>query len=78
MTHLKWTHNSLLGMIQSKLIGQEESLELLEKVLDDPPHLFFSGGYGSGKTTLLHLVAGILAVGVANLAVILFTAFFGA
>jgi hypothetical protein len=40
-------------MIQSKLIGQEESLELLEKVLDDPPHLFFSGGYGSGKTTLL-------------------------
>jgi DNA polymerase III delta prime subunit len=41
-------------MLLSKLIGQEESIELLEKVLDDPPHLFFSGGYGSGKTTLLH------------------------
>lgn len=41
-------------MIPTTLIGQEESIELLEKVLDDPPHLFFSGGYGSGKTTLLH------------------------
>lgn len=41
-------------MLKSKLIGQEEAIELLEKVLDDPPHLFFSGGYGSGKTTLLH------------------------
>ena len=41
-------------MIQSKLIGQEESIDLLNKVLADPPHLFFSGGYGSGKTTLLH------------------------
>lgn len=42
------------GMIQTQLIGQEDSIELLEKVLDDPPHLFFSGGYGCGKTTLLH------------------------
>jgi hypothetical protein len=41
-------------MIRSKLICQEESMQLLEKVLEDPPHLFFSGGYGSGKTTLLH------------------------
>lgn len=41
-------------MLQTKLIGQEESIELLNKVLDDPPHLFISGGYGSGKTTLVH------------------------
>lgn len=40
--------------IQTQLIGQEESIELLERVLDDPPHLFFSGGYGCGKSTLLH------------------------
>jgi hypothetical protein len=42
------------GMIRTQLIGQEDSIELLEKVLDDPPHLFFSGGYGCGKTTLMH------------------------
>ena len=41
-------------MIQSKLIAQDESIDLLNKVLDDPPHIFISGGYGSGKTTLLH------------------------
>lgn len=40
--------------IQTTLLGQEEAVELLERVLDDPPHLFFSGGYGSGKTTLMH------------------------
>ena len=39
---------------QSSLIGQEESVELLQKVIDDPPHLFISGGYGSGKTTILN------------------------
>jgi len=39
--------------MQTVLIGQEKPLELLNKVLDDPPHLFLSGGYGSGKTTLL-------------------------
>jgi hypothetical protein len=41
-------------MFKTSLICQEESVELLNKVLDDPPHLFFSGGYGSGKTTILH------------------------
>jgi DNA polymerase III gamma/tau subunit len=41
-------------MLKTKLIGQEESIDLLNKVITDPPHLFFSGGYGSGKTTLLH------------------------
>ena len=40
--------------MKTTLIGQEESVELLDKVLQDPPHLFFSGGYGSGKTTLLN------------------------
>lgn len=39
--------------MQTVLIGQEKPLELLNKVLEDPPHLFLSGGYGSGKTTLL-------------------------
>ena len=41
-------------MLKSTLICQEESLHLLNKVIDDPPHLFISGGYGSGKTTLLN------------------------
>jgi hypothetical protein len=40
-------------VLTSKLIGQEESVNLLNQVLADPPHLFFSGGYGSGKTTLM-------------------------
>jgi len=41
-------------MFKTSLICQDESVNLLNKVLDDPPHLFFSGGYGSGKTTILH------------------------
>jgi hypothetical protein len=41
-------------MLKSSLIHQDEAVDLLNKVLDDPPHLFFSGGYGSGKTTILH------------------------
>jgi hypothetical protein len=41
-------------MLKSRLVGQEESIQLLEKVLSDPPHLFFSGAYGTGKTTLIH------------------------
>jgi len=39
--------------LASKLLGQEESIELLNKVIADPPHLFFSGPYGCGKTTLM-------------------------
>jgi hypothetical protein len=39
--------------MQSVLIGQEENVGLLNKVLNDPPHIFISGAYGSGKTTLL-------------------------
>lgn len=45
-------------MLKSTLICQEESIGLLNKVLDDPPHLFLSGGYGSGKTTLLNEFLG--------------------
>jgi DNA polymerase III gamma/tau subunit len=36
------------------LIGQEESLRILNETLKDPPHLFFTGGYGCGKTTLMN------------------------
>jgi len=39
--------------MQTVLIGQEENTQLLNKVLNDPPHIFISGGYGCGKTTLL-------------------------
>lgn len=35
------------------LIGQEECVALLNQVVPNPPHLFFSGGYGCGKTTLM-------------------------
>lgn len=38
----------------SRLVGQEECVDLLQQVLADPPHLFFSGGYGCGKTTLMN------------------------
>ena len=40
-------------MLKTTLVGQSNTVDLLNKVLDDPPHLFLSGGYGSGKTTLL-------------------------
>ena len=39
--------------METVLIEQEPALNLLNKVLDDPPHIFISGGYGSGKTTLM-------------------------
>jgi len=41
-------------MLETTLVGQSITIDLLNKVIDDPPHLFLSGGYGSGKTTLLH------------------------
>ena len=40
-------------LMETVLIEQESALAVLNKVLDDPPHIFISGGYGSGKTTLL-------------------------
>lgn len=39
--------------MDSGLIGQEESLRILNETLKDPPHLFFTGGYGCGKTTMM-------------------------
>jgi DNA polymerase III gamma/tau subunit len=39
--------------LETTLVGQEESLQLLNTVLSDPPHLFISGGYGSGKSTIV-------------------------
>jgi len=41
-------------MMETSLVGQNNAVDLLNKVLDDPPHIFLSGAYGSGKTTLLH------------------------
>ena len=38
---------------ETSLVGQEDSVQLLNQVLADPPHLFFSGGYGCGKTTIM-------------------------
>jgi hypothetical protein len=40
--------------IQTDLIGQEENLKILNEILKDPPHLFFSAGYGCGKTTIMN------------------------
>ena len=39
--------------METGLIGQEESLRILQETLHDPPHLFFTGGYGCGKTTIM-------------------------
>ena len=39
--------------METDLIGQEESLRILQETLKDPPHLFFTGGYGCGKTTIM-------------------------
>lgn len=36
------------------LLGQEESIAILNQTIKDPPHLFITGGYGSGKTTLIN------------------------
>lgn len=41
-------------MFTTSLIGQDDCMHILNQVIEDPPHLFFSGGYGCGKTTLLH------------------------
>lgn len=39
--------------METGLIGQNESLRILQDTLNDPPHLFFTGGYGCGKTTIM-------------------------
>lgn len=40
--------------IETELIGQGENLKILNDILKDPPHLFFSAGYGCGKTTIMN------------------------
>lgn len=40
--------------IETNLVGQEESVEILNHVLKDPPHIFLSGAYGCGKTTIMN------------------------
>lgn len=39
--------------METDIIGQGESLRILNEVLKDPPHLFFTGGYGCGKTSIM-------------------------
>ena len=41
-------------MLVTTLIGHEQNVNRLNKVLEDPPNIFISGQYGSGKTTLLN------------------------
>jgi len=38
----------------SSLVGQEDSVQLLNHILPDPPHIFISGGYGCGKSTVVN------------------------
>ncbi len=40
-------------MANNICLGIQDILDTLEKVKNDPPHLFFSGMYGSGKTTIV-------------------------
>jgi DNA polymerase III gamma/tau subunit len=39
--------------METELVGQTESIRILNETLADPPHLFFTGGYGCGKTSLM-------------------------
>ena len=39
--------------METSLIGQDAVTDILNRVIDDPPHIFITGAYGSGKTTLL-------------------------
>jgi len=39
--------------METSLIGQAAATDILNRVIDDPPHIFITGAYGSGKTTLL-------------------------
>jgi len=43
-----------MPQLESSLVGQQDCIQLLNQILENPPHLFFSGGYGCGKTTLLN------------------------
>jgi len=39
--------------METDLVGQDESIKILNDTLKDPPHLFFTGGYGCGKTSIM-------------------------
>ncbi len=39
--------------METELVGQTESIRILNETLSDPPHLFFTGGYGCEKTSLM-------------------------
>ena len=41
-----------MGDFKTKLLGQENTEYILNKILEDPPHIFITGMYGSGKTTI--------------------------
>jgi DNA polymerase III gamma/tau subunit len=43
-----------MASFTTSLIGQDETVNILNQVLSNPPHIFLSGGYGTGKTTILH------------------------
>ena len=43
-----------LSLMETVLIGQGSIVATLNQALNDPPHLFLSGGYGTGKTTIIH------------------------
>jgi DNA polymerase III gamma/tau subunit len=38
--------------IETTIIGQDATIEILNKVIDNPPHIFLTGLHGCGKTTL--------------------------
>lgn len=40
--------------METDLIGQTESIRILNETLKEPPHFFFTGGYGCGKTTFMN------------------------
>jgi replication factor C subunit 3/5 len=41
-------------MFKSSLIHQDNIISKMNKIINDPPNLFVSGGYGFGKTTLIN------------------------
>lgn len=42
----------MVELFKTKLLGQESTELILNKVMDDPPHIFITGIYGSGKSTI--------------------------
>jgi hypothetical protein len=39
--------------METKLVGQEEAIQICERALESPTHMFFYGLHGLGKTTLV-------------------------